>query len=675
MPFYSTPKGNSPVLSGAGAPAANLGNVGDIYINTSNGTLYGPKTALGWGSGASLQGPAGPTGPQGPAGSQTTNASLLTSGTLPDARLSANVVLLDGSGKVPTSSLPSYVDDVVEYANLAAFPGTGESGKIYVAVDSRKVYRWSGSAYIEVSPSEVTSVAGKTGAVTLSPSDCGAAAASHSHSQSDIDSSLGGSILSDDISYLNINKADASHASQHFTGGSDALAPSDIGAADASHSHGSLQADGTLSGLSIGAPLIVASDYTITQGSFGDSAGTFCQGNDARLSDSRSPTAHTHAAGDIASGTVATARLASGTASSTTFLRGDSTWSAAPVTSVAGKTGAVTLTASDVSAAPSASPTFTGVVTVPAGSVTAPGVSFSSYAGTGVSSPAANVFAISTNGSERLRVQADGKIAIGATSASDTLDVTGTAAFRGNGTVLKVIGGSTASATTNFQTDAFGGLVIDGGGSRVSVSSNGGNALLRGFNSSVILDHGYDNGATSHIRFSPGASEAARCIASSANGSLGPALLVGYTSTQSTSTLYRLQVNSQIFATSSTIATSDGRYKENVSDLVGALGIVNQLRPVEFSWKPHPVHRFPEGRTVGFIAQEVQQALAGTAYVANVVKANHSTVAVENDDGTVTQDAGEEFLGIAEGNLIAILCAAVKELAAKVAALEAAGGQ
>lgn len=35
---------------------------------------------------------------------------------------------------------------------------------------------------------------------------------------------------------------------------------------------------------------------------------------------------HTHSASDIASGTVATARLGSGTANSSTFLRGDQTW-------------------------------------------------------------------------------------------------------------------------------------------------------------------------------------------------------------------------------------------------------------------------------------------------------------------------------------------------------------
>ena len=56
-------------------------------------------------------------------------------------------------GKIPTSQLPSYVDDVLEYANLSAFPATGETGKIYVALDTNLTYRWSGSAYIEISKS------------------------------------------------------------------------------------------------------------------------------------------------------------------------------------------------------------------------------------------------------------------------------------------------------------------------------------------------------------------------------------------------------------------------------------------------------------------------------------------------------------------------------------------
>lgn len=36
------------------------------------------------------------------------------------------------TGSVPTSALPSYVDDVLEYTAKANFPTTGEEGKIYV---------------------------------------------------------------------------------------------------------------------------------------------------------------------------------------------------------------------------------------------------------------------------------------------------------------------------------------------------------------------------------------------------------------------------------------------------------------------------------------------------------------------------------------------------------------
>lgn len=55
------------------------------------------------------------------------------------------------SGLIDAARLPSYVDDVLEVANYAALPVTGETGKIYVTLDNNKTYRWSGSAYIEIS--------------------------------------------------------------------------------------------------------------------------------------------------------------------------------------------------------------------------------------------------------------------------------------------------------------------------------------------------------------------------------------------------------------------------------------------------------------------------------------------------------------------------------------------
>jgi hypothetical protein len=94
---------------------------------------------------------------------------------IPASEKGANngVATLDAGGKVPAGQLPSFVDDLEEYANLAAFPVTGDSDKIYVALDTNKVYRWSGSVYVEIAANEVNSVNSKTGVVTLVAGDIG----------------------------------------------------------------------------------------------------------------------------------------------------------------------------------------------------------------------------------------------------------------------------------------------------------------------------------------------------------------------------------------------------------------------------------------------------------------------------------------------------------------------
>lgn len=67
------------------------------------------------------------------------------------------VATLDESGRVPAVQLPSYVDDVLSYENRAAFPATGEAGKLYLAEDTNLLYRWTtnsggdGGSYVEIS--------------------------------------------------------------------------------------------------------------------------------------------------------------------------------------------------------------------------------------------------------------------------------------------------------------------------------------------------------------------------------------------------------------------------------------------------------------------------------------------------------------------------------------------
>lgn len=63
------------------------------------------------------------------------------------------VASLDAGGRIPASQIPGGFDNIDEYDSLADFPETGEEGKIYVAKDTNLTYRWTGTQYIEISPS------------------------------------------------------------------------------------------------------------------------------------------------------------------------------------------------------------------------------------------------------------------------------------------------------------------------------------------------------------------------------------------------------------------------------------------------------------------------------------------------------------------------------------------
>lgn len=79
-----------------------------------------------------------------------------------------------------------------------------------------------------------------------------------------------------------------------------------VSAAD--HAHGNITNDGKV-GSTANLPLITSTDGAVIAGSFGTDANSFCQGNDARLSDARTPTAHNHDASDVNSGTLDAARV------------------------------------------------------------------------------------------------------------------------------------------------------------------------------------------------------------------------------------------------------------------------------------------------------------------------------------------------------------------------------
>lgn len=167
-------------------------------------------------------------------------------------------VPLDSSVKIPATYLPSYVDDVIEGANLAAMPPTGVSGVIYVALDTNKAYRWSGSAYVEISASP-----GSTDAVTEGSTNL----------------------------YYTDTRARTAAVADAINDGTTNVAPSQNAVYDALALKVSTSRTVTAgTGLTGGGDL--SADRTIAV-SYGTTAGTAAQGNDSRLSNTRTPSANT----------------------------------------------------------------------------------------------------------------------------------------------------------------------------------------------------------------------------------------------------------------------------------------------------------------------------------------------------------------------------------------------
>ena len=133
---------------------------------TINGTSYDLSADRSWSIAAGVTSFNTRTGAIVLSGTDVTTALTYTPENAANKGIANGYASLDGGGLVPSTQLPSYVDDVLEYTNLASFPVSGTTGKIYVALDTNKIYRWSGATYIEVSPTIGTIWGGITGTLS-----------------------------------------------------------------------------------------------------------------------------------------------------------------------------------------------------------------------------------------------------------------------------------------------------------------------------------------------------------------------------------------------------------------------------------------------------------------------------------------------------------------------------
>ena len=256
-------------------------------------------------------------------------------------------------------------------------------------------------------------------------------------------------------------------------------------------------------------------------------------------------------------------------------------------------------------------------------------------------------FIFITNSTERARIDSSGNLGVGTNSPYQKLTVQG---GRVGGTTTDFVSGTTGTAYSWGLGASTGNTYANFG------CGTSGDTVYA--NAAIFADGGYAQGM----------------------------LWLGYTSSNGN---YKLQVNGQIFATSATIATSDGRYKENVNSISGALDMVCALNPVTFTWKQNvggienpdydgtlktekwlrQPHDFGGGTQIGFIAQEVRQALENQPFINNLIKTNVRD-AIKDSEGNVIHPE-EEFLGIAEGNMIALLTKAIQEQQALITSLTA----
>jgi len=232
-----------------------------------------------------------------------------------------------------------------------------------------------------------------------------------------------------------------------------------------------------------------------------------------------------------------------------------------------------------------------------------------------------------TAGSERMRVDSSGNVLIGRTSVGTT----------GNGHSIRgadsAIFSRDGGEAVIMNRDSSDGLVLE---FRRNGSTSVGKITALG--SERIAIHS----GTVGIEFNP----SNQVNPSNGSGGLDNTLDLGASTSRW----------DDIYATNTTIQSSDERMKDEIIDSPIGLSFINDLRPVQYKWKDYDDKTFSR-KHYGLIAQEVEQVLSD-----NDINTN--------DFAPLVYDEESDRYGMRYGEMVGILIKAVQELSAKVEALE-----
>jgi hypothetical protein len=298
-----------------------------------------------------------------------------------------------------------------------------------------------------------------------------------------------------------------------------------------------------------------------------------------------------------------------------------------------------------------------GQTLVTAGTSSLPSVSTISDTNTGMFFPAADTIAFVEGGTEVMRIDSSSNVGIGTVSATQKLDVSGNIALTGNS--RRIIGDFSASTQTNrllFQSSVTNGFTNIG----AIPNGTGTGSALRFYSSSDP-----DNSSVATIISGGGTNTVSLQSAITGTGTYIP-----MTFFTNGSERMRIETNGEVYIAGTTdrgafnlqcngtgvwgagayTNGSDARIKEDIAPITSGLDVIQKMNPVQFRY----TEEWSKDRSIqpGFIAQELQQALAGKDYI----------------DGIVY--TGSEYMSVAYQSIIPLLVKAVQELNAEKDALK-----